>query len=89
MVISPSPLVSPAEQSATGLLPRAMFTIVTSSSMVTAPSPPQSPGHDGGAWVGVWVSVAVGNGGGVGVGLGVSVKVAVGVSVKVAVAVLV
>jgi hypothetical protein len=90
MVISPSVVESPAAQSDRGRVPRAMLTIMTSSSMVTSPLPLQSPGQrdtgvsvgDGvGVVVGVPVSVAVG------VVLGVAVRVSVGVCVGVVVCV--
>jgi hypothetical protein len=44
-VIWPSSLISPMSQSDTGALPRAMFTIVSSSSTVTCSSLLQSPQH--------------------------------------------
>ena len=54
IVIWPSRLASPAVHVAAPALPRAMFTIVSSSSMVTERSLLQSPVH---AWVGVAVGV--------------------------------
>ncbi len=86
MVISPSPLASPASHAETGALPSAMFTMVSSSFTVTSPSCPQSPTHTGG--VGVAVGVRVGDtckvGVTVAVGGAVSATVAVGGGVCVA-----
>src|SRR4029079_5346231 len=81
---------SPAGHLETGWLPSAMFTIVTSSSMVTWPLPSQSPRHVPGGTVGVMgVAVVVGVGPvGVGpVGVDVAIPVAVAVTMAVAVAV--
>jgi hypothetical protein len=81
IVIWPLWLASPAVHVATPALPRAMFTMVSSSSTVTERSLWQSPGHLG---AGVAVGVSVGVPVGVRVGVAVSVDVAL---VQVAVAV--
>jgi len=78
-----SPLESPASQVATAALPRAMFTILSSSSTVTWVSRSQSPVQGSIAVVAValalgWGVATVGDGDGDGVGVGEAVGEVVG-----------
>jgi hypothetical protein len=58
IVIEPSMFASPTAQLVTGASVSAMLTIVSSSLIVTWPSPLQSPTHTAGCWVAVVVGVA-------------------------------
>ena len=78
MSIRPLPSASPALHADTGTLPSAMLTMVSSSSIPTAPEESQSPTH------GLAVRVAVGAAGVVGAGVEELVAVAGGVAVAVA-----
>src|SRR5512134_105479 len=82
-----APPGTPCAQAAGCALPRAMFTSVISSLIVTVEPPSQSPTQSGGAvavdvapvgTVGVGVGVGVAEG----VGLGVSARLGVGVTVE-------
>ncbi|HSP99326.1 MAG TPA: hypothetical protein VL049_19060 [Candidatus Dormibacteraeota bacterium] len=83
--VDPAPSATPCAQADGGALPRAMFTSVISSPIVTVEPPSQSPTQSGGP-VAVDVApvgtVAVGVGGTEGVGLGVSARLGVGVPVE-------
>lgn len=81
MLISPSPFASPAGHCSSSATPKAIFTICTSSSIVTSPSRPQSPTQVKTSAVGVGLRVGVSVGTGVIVGVGEWVRVDVGVGV--------
>src|SRR6185295_6842225 len=83
-MLTAPPFGTPCAQADGCALPRAMFTIVISSAMVTTESPSQSPAQSGGAAVDVTpvgtVGVGVGVGVAEGVGLGVSARLGVDVT---------
>lgn len=87
MVIVPLPLASPAGQAATFAVPRAMFTSVMRSSIVTSKTLLQSPTHVFGVAVTDDVGVVVALRLGVADGVPVGVAIRVGVKVEVEVAV--
>lgn len=85
IVTVPSPLTSKAGQTLSGCRPRAMFTPMIRSSMLTMPLPAQSPGMVVAVGDGVGDSVPLGEPVADGVGVTAVVAVAVSVAVRVAV----